>query len=264
MGQFLWGLLAGASLCLAVLGPLVIWNYRRLERLQRRTRRSERLVELGTLTAGLAHEIKNPLSTIQLNLQLLREDLLPESPAYEKLVSRLSTVQKETTRLRDILDEFLRFAGKLEIDKKPIDVNRLIEELVDFFTPQAQLHRVQLRINPANQPMTVLLDERLIKQAMLNLMLNAVQAMPPDGGEIILSIRRDPNEAVIEIADSGAGIATEAISRVFDAYYSTKKSGVGLGLPITRRIIEEHGGSLTVSSEVGKGSTFTIRLPVSS
>src|SRR5688500_239764 len=137
MAPFAWGLLAGWLSSLALAGAGVAYAYRRYQRLQRRTRdaerqaqQAERLAELGTLTGGLAHEIKNPLSTVQLNLQLLREDLSPDDPGYSRLTSRLSTVQKETGRLRDILDDFLRYAGKIELQKKPVEVNGLLEELV--------------------------------------------------------------------------------------------------------------------------------------
>src|SRR5205814_9744463 len=111
--MFVWGLLAGLCAALALSGAVGVIAYRRYERLQQRTRDAERLAELGTLTGGLAHEIKNPLSTVQLNLQLLAEDLTPDNPAYPRIVNRLKTVQKETSRLRDILDDFLRYAGQL-------------------------------------------------------------------------------------------------------------------------------------------------------
>src|SRR5215212_9119224 len=192
MGWFAWGLLAGlvgALIVSAVVGYIL---FRRIQQLGVRAKRAERLAELGTLTGGLAHEIKNPLSTIQLNLQLLREDLPEpdEDPAYVRIVNRLTTVQKEASRLRDILDDFLRFAGKMELVKKPTEVNRLLEDMVDFFHPQAQLQRVQLRLRRwEGGELLVPLDERLIKQAILNLLINAVHAMPA-GGEIILSARK--------------------------------------------------------------------------
>src|SRR5688572_15680009 len=205
MGPFASGLLVGCLSSLPVAAAVVIAAYRRADRLQHRARQAERLAELGTLTGGLAHEIKNPLSTIQLNLQLLREDLPTpeEEPAYVRIVNRLNTVQKEAARLRDILDDFLRFAGKMELVKKPADLNRLLEDMVDFFHPQAQVQRVQLRVRKAEgAELTVPVDERLIKQAILNLLINAVHAMPA-GGEIILSARREGDAAVIEIIDTG-------------------------------------------------------------
>jgi signal transduction histidine kinase len=256
------GLLVGWVSSLAVSAGVAFVAYRRYERLQERTRQAERLAELGTLTGGLAHEIKNPLSTIQLNLQLLGEDLLPENPAYPRLNSRLNTVQKETARLRDILDDFLRYAGRIELNRTPVDVNQMLEELVDFFSAQAQIQRVKLRLRPSEAPLVIPVDERLFKQAVLNLLINALQAMPEGGGEIILSAGREGRNAIVKVTDTGRGMDEETARRIFEAYYSTKRAGTGLGLPITRRIITEHGGSIRVDSEPGKGSVFTIAVPV--
>src|SRR2546421_526814 len=179
---FAMGVLVGLLAGLALTGVWGTVAYRRYSRLQARTRQAERLAELGTLTGGLAHEIKNPLSTVQLNLQLLQEDLSPDDPAFGRVVNRLNLVHRETSRLRDILDDFLRYAGKLELDRRPTDLNQLVEELVDFFTPQAQVNRVQARWRPAAEPVMANVDAKLIKQAVLNLMLNAVQAMAQKSG----------------------------------------------------------------------------------
>ena len=241
-------------------GAAAILAYRRFVLLERRARQAERLAELGTLTGGLAHEIKNPLSTVQLNLQLLEEDLDPKDPSQQRVLKRLHTVQREAGRLRETLDDFLRFAGKIELDRKPTDVNELLEELVDFFSPQAQLQRVQIRLKKAEQTLVVALDPRLIKQAVLNLMINALQAMP-SGGELILSASKVDGEARIDVVDTGAGIAPETAQNIFKAYYSTKRGGTGLGLAISQRIAHEHGGSITVESQLGKGSDFALHLP---
>lgn len=236
--------------------------YRRFERLQKRAREAERLAELGTLTGGLAHELKNPLSTIQLNLQLLGEDVMPENPSYTRLISRLNTVQKETARLRDTLDDFLRFAGRMELVRKPVELNGMLEELLDFYAPQAQLQRVALRLRHSEGELVVAVDERLLKQAVLNLMINALQAMPESGGEIILSARQEDDRAIVDVIDTGRGMDAATVSRIFEAYYSTKRTGTGLGLAIAYRIIREHGGTITVTSEPGKGSDFRITLPI--
>jgi signal transduction histidine kinase len=262
MPSFAWGLLTGWLSSLIVTACAGWVAYRRFERLQQRARHAERLAELGTLTGGLAHELKNPLSTIQLNLQLLGEDLIPENPAYPRLQSRLTTVQKETSRLRDILDDFLRFAGRMELMRKPVELNGMLEELVDFYTPQAQLQRVALRLRRSDGRLVAAIDEKMVKQAILNLMINALQAMPASGGEIILSARQEDGQAVIDVIDTGRGMDADTANRIFDAYYSTKRGGTGLGLAISKRIIHEHGGAIHVTSEPGKGSEFTIRLPV--
>src|SRR3954447_19009487 len=160
MPQFWTGLLIGVISCLAIAAVATIYAVRRFVLLERRAHDAERLAELGTLTGGLAHEIKNPLSTVQLNLQLLAEDLSPDNPAYTRIVNRLKTVQKETSRLRDILDDFLRYAGKLELDRQPTDLNELLEELVDFFLPQAQQQKTRVRLRRFDQPLLAPVDAK--------------------------------------------------------------------------------------------------------
>lgn len=258
--SFVWGMLLGwlTALPLAVVAGVLL--YRRSLRYERRARDAERLAELGTLTGGLAHEIKNPLSTVQLNLQLLLEDLRPDDPASARLRARLATAERETSRLRETLDDFLRYAGRIELERKPVELNRMCQELVDFFLPQAQLQRVQLRLKRSDEDVVIGADERLLKQALLNLVLNAMQAMP-SGGELILAVSATAKEAVIDVIDTGSGIPPEAMEKIFRAYYSTKKGGTGLGLAMTRRIAEEHGGRVSVTSEEGKGTNFALRLP---
>lgn len=263
MGSFLAGLLIGGASALLVASLAGLWAYKRMLALERRTREAQRLAELGTLTGGLAHEIKNPLSTVQLNLQLLQEDLHPEDPTYRRIVNRLNTVRNEANRLREILDDFLRYAGRLELDRKPVDMNEILEELVDFFAPQAQAQRVQLRFQKNSNGTLVPMDSKLIKQALLNLMINALHAMP-DGGELIMTLNRTPQHALIDVIDTGPGIPANVVDKIFEAYYSTKKGGTGLGLPMAKRIVEAHGGKLTVKSEPGKGTDFTLALPLAS
>ena len=190
-------------------------SQRHAARLEATAQSVQRWAEVGTFTGGLAHEIKNPLSTVLLNLQLLQEDLDSTDPAYSRLSARLSTVSREAARLRDILDDFLRFAGKLELRKEKVDLNVVLEELVDFFTPQAQLSRVQLRFNPRSSPVMVEVDPRLIKQTILNLLINALHAMP-NGGELILTAGTTENSAVVDVIDTGSGIPAEAIDKIID------------------------------------------------
>lgn len=265
MASFTLGYSLGIITGLAAAGLAGLSLFKRMLNYQRRARHAERLAELGTLTGGLAHEIKNPLSTVQLNLQLLQEDLPAENSAYARIVNRLNLVQRETARLGDILDDFLRYAGKIELTLASVDLNLLLEELVDFYAPQAAMSRIQTRLNPSQRPVVIEVDAKLIKQAVLNLMLNAVQAISQKdghpGGELILGAQEFDDEIRIDVIDTGGGIPAEALAKIFDAYYSTKKSGTGLGLAMSRRIAEEHGGKITVNSAPGKGSNFQIHLP---
>lgn len=256
---------------------------RKVANLTRRALAAERLAELGTLTGGLAHEIKNPLSTVGLNLQLLREDLkvisndaeLPERlrEQMSRTDRRFDTVTRETQRLRDILDDFLKFAGRMKLDLQPTDINALVDELVDFYEPQARASRIHLRTAFDADPAMAQADAALLKQALLNLLINATQAMTaarqtdkPHGGcdELLIRTERRRRMGVEELAvhviDTGPGIDSEKQTKIFQPYFSTRKGGTGLGLPTTQRIVQEHGGSIQVHSEVGRGTDFTIVL----
>jgi len=261
-----------------------VWSRRterRVRELERGARSSERLAEQAKMTGGLAHEIKNPLSTIGLNVQLLQEDLSEiagqvgedseTGQQVGRVQRRLGSLGRETARLRDILEDFLRFAGRLELDRQQIDLNELLDELVVFFEPQATEHHIQIRAQLQAKPATLEADPALIKQAVLNLLINAVHAMAdaksaddPNGGacELIVRTQRNDSTMTIHITDTGPGIEPDVLHKIFQPYFSTKRSGTGLGLPTTRRIIEEHGGELTAHSEVGTGTDFVIELPL--
>lgn len=241
---------------------------------ERRARQAERLAEIGGMTGGLAHEIKNPLSTIGLNVQLLAEGIeeaAVDPDAKGRLVRRLDSLKREVERLRGILQDFLEYAGELRLDPAPADLNRLVDELADFFLPQADSCGVRMRPDLAAGPLTVSVDAPRIKQAALNLMLNAVQAMgtPSDNGmprELILRTSRESDAdrqpmIALHVIDTGPGIEPDKLPRIFQPYFTTKASGTGLGLPTARRIVEAHGGRLEVHSELGKGTDFVIRLP---
>jgi len=268
------GMLMGLGAMLPVLHLLTRRVARRARQAEAHARRNERLAELGSMTGGLAHEIKNPLSTIGLNVQLLSEALAEsELPAEERerLQRRLEALGREAARLRDILTDFLQFAGHINLDREPRDLVAIVDELIDFFHPQCVQAGVLLRSQLPDHPIEVAVDEGLIKQALLNLMINATQAMadhaPPDGGsagELILTVDHDRREAKIHVIDTGPGIEAEKLDEIFRPYVSHKSGGTGLGLPTARRIVEEHEGHLTAHSEIGRGSEFVIHLPLAS
>jgi signal transduction histidine kinase len=219
--------------------------------------------EISQLAGGLAHEIRNPLSTLQLNLQLLAEDLQdPESPRERRALQRVERLHHEVQRLHGILENFLRFARIQDLKLQPADLNEIVEELRDFYEPHAATKSIVVRTQLADDLPPVALEADLFKQALLNLVLNAEHAMP-SGGELILTTRREEAALALDVTDTGAGMTDEVRARIFDAFYSTRPEGSGLGLPTTRKIIEGHGGTIHVQSEPGKGSRFTIRLPVS-
>jgi signal transduction histidine kinase len=220
------------------------------------------LAELSQIVGGLAHEIKNPLSTINLNLKLLGEDLARHrDEEHQRLARRLQLVQGEAERLRQILDDFLHYAGRHELTLAEVDLRGVLSDLRDFFLPQAEASRVVLRTSLGNEPILCKIDVNLFKQALLNLMLNATQAMT-EGGELLLHIGSRGDNALIDVIDTGPGISAENLQNIFRAYWSSKTGGSGLGLPTARRIVREHGGTMNVESEPGKGTRFLITLPM--
>jgi signal transduction histidine kinase len=273
-GWIILGLALGVGIMLPIAHRLRRRAERRARQAERRARDAERLAELGSMTGGLAHEIKNPLSTIGLNAQLLAESIgeseLPVEQR-ERLQRRIDALTREIDRLRGILTDFLQFAGRMKLDPQPRDLNQIVDELSDFFHPQCQQAGVTLRTQIPGEPLIVKVDEGLIKQAVLNLMLNAVQAMSnasastnqngDSRGELILRVEGDEQEACLHVIDTGPGIPLDKIDQIFRPYVSHRAGGTGLGLPTTRRIVQEHGGEIEVHSEVGKGSDFTIHLP---
>ncbi len=219
---------------------------------------------LAELAGGFIHEIKNHLSTLNLNLQLLAEDFEnPESQRERRALTRVQRLQGECQRLVDLSNAFLQFARIKEVPLEPGDLRKLVEEMIDFFTPTARAANIDIKtFLPADLP-ALLLNKELFRQALLNLMLNAVQAMP-QGGELTVQASAENNHVLLALIDTGAGIAPELLPKIFRPFFSTKSKtgGSGLGLPTTKKIIEAHRGSIDVQSEPGKGTKFTIRLPV--
>jgi signal transduction histidine kinase len=241
----------------------------------------DQYAELAELAGGFIHEMKNHISTLGLNLQLLGEDFQePQSPRERRALTRIQRLQAECQRLLDVSNDFLRFARIRDLELVPTDLARVVEEMIDFFGPTARTVSIDIKpYFPADLP-HVGLDRDLFKQALLNLLLNAEQAMP-QGGEITIqattvtdcgspstnstadpSAAGTPQSAIeLTLIDTGKGMSPEVLLRVFEPFYSTKQGGTGLGLPTTKRIIEAHGGTITAESAVGRGTRFTIRLP---
>lgn len=235
------------------------YNHRRSLKLNR-GKQSE-LEELSRLTGGLAHEIKNPLSIIKINLKLASEDLVGRDENAIRAAKKIATAQKETERLEQILEDFLRYIKKTELHLSSVDINRLVSDMIDFYSPQAFSYSITVRSSLSSEPLVCRADGDMLKQVLLNLFINAQQAMP-NGGELMLRTQKNGKDAVIIVSDTGRGIEPEDIDRIFDAFHSTKPGGSGLGLSTSRKIIEAHNGSIRVDSLKGKGTSFTIQLPL--
>ena len=223
----------------------------------------EQLEELSKLTGELAHEIKNPLSTIKVNLELAAEELKGPSKSDQtaaRALKKITVIKKETDRLEQILDGFLRYVSRPELQFASVNINELLSDMVDFYSPQAYSHSITIRQGLSNEPLVCKVDAGMLKQVVLNLFINAQQAMN-SGGELMIRTSRQKENAVIQISDTGKGITADKLPDLFKPYCSFRPSGTGLGLATAKRIVEAHNGTITVDSEPGKGTLFTIRLP---
>ena len=218
--------------------------------------------ELAELAGGFIHEIKNHLSTLGLNLQLLAEDFAdPQSQRERRALERVKRLESECQRLVDVSNDFLRFARVQEVETKPADLAVVVEEVVDFFNPTARAAGIEIKSYLAGDLPQAALDADLFKQVLLNLLLNAQQAMP-DGGEVTIQGRSEQDAIFLSVIDTGKGMTPEVAAKIFRPFFSTRQGGTGLGLATTCKIVAAHGGNIEVQSEVGRGSKFTIRLPV--
>jgi len=264
--------LCGFVIALLVVAPAVWLILRRkLSKVQESTNgHLKQLEELSKLTGALAHEIKNPLSTIKINLKLVSEqldDLNAGTSAGQggqvpaRALRKIAVIQKETDRLEQILDGFLKYIDRTKLQLASIDINELIGDMIDFYSSQAYSHSITIRRGLYNEPLVCKVDAGMLKQVILNIFINAQQAMS-NGGELIIRTDRYKKHAVIQISDTGYGIAPADLPKIFDAFYSSRPQGSGLGLPTAKKIVEAHNGTITIDSELGKGTSFTIKMPL--
>ncbi len=218
---------------------------------------------LSRLAGGLAHELKNPLSTIGLHLELLREQWASEEdPRTRRSVRMIDTLKQEVGRLDEILQDFLLFARTDQLDRAPTDLNLLVERVVDFVRPEAAARAIRLETYLDGALPELVVDASRLRQVLLNLLINARQAIGEEGGRVELFSRREGEEAVIEVVDDGPGMDADTLAACFQVYFSRKKGGSGLGLPTVRRIVEAHGGAVELESSPGHGTRARIRLPI--
>lgn len=245
---------------------LLAWNQnrhlRRLEDLQRRLHRTERLSSLGQLAAAVAHEVRNPLNAVSLAIQRLQRETETGKGNAEETAKLLHTVRGEIRRIDRIVEDFLSLsrAGRLEL--RAVSLRGLLESLLTLLGEEARARAVVLEPVFPETDLVMNGDENRLRQALLNLMKNALEALP-QGGTVRVTLRsRPPAEAEIEIRDTGIGIPEANLAAIFDPDYTTKPGGLGLGLPIALQIIRAHGGELTVRSAPGQGTSCTVRLPL--
>ncbi len=221
----------------------------------------QQYIELAELAGSLAHEIKNPLSVISINMDLLLEDFDKiDSPEIRMAMKKVQTCQKQCTRLGNLLKDFLRFTKLSRMQLKAGDLNRLVLQVLDFFEPQAKQLNVQItRYLHADLPV-ILMESEALQSAIINLVKNALEAMP-QGGQLVARSRLVRGGIALDLIDTGIGMDSDALIHMFNHFYTNKQDGSGLGLPTAKKIIEAHGGRINVQSEVGRGTQITLEFP---
>ncbi|ADG70397.1 ATP-binding protein [Brachyspira murdochii] len=229
-------------------------------------KRAEQLASLTTLAAGVAHEIKNPLGSISIYVQLIdkiiKKNMDNDCQCYKDFKEYSDIIKEEIGRLEDTINSFLFSVRKLELNIEDVNINALILSTVSFLKYEIEKNNVSIDIKFDKDNLILKLDERYIKQALINIIQNAIDAMNDNKKEIYIKLKTIDNYAVISIKDTGIGIKEEDLNKIFEPYFTTKRHGTGLGLTNVVRIIEAHNGNITIESEYGKGSEVIIKLPL--
>lgn len=223
-------------------------------------RRAENLASLTTLAAGVAHEIKNPLGSISIHLQLLQK-ALAKTKNSGKNEKYFNVINEEFERLNSIVVDFLYAVRPLPLELREGNINELISKIMEFVTPEMEQSKILCLLELDDNTPKILMDERLMKQALLNLVKNAQTAMPK-GGVLTVATNYADNEIKISICDTGTGISTENLAKIFEPYFTTTETGTGLGLTQVYKIIRAHQGEISVDSAPGLGTDFRIILPI--
>ncbi len=218
-----------------------------------------RLAAFSRLTAQIAHEVRNPLASIVLNTELLEEEVAGAGRGSEEMGALVRSIKNEAARLQGLTDEYVAFARLPEPDRAAQPVNPIIAELVQFVGGEAERHRVGIHLDLTPADPRAHVDARQIRQVVLNLVRNGIEAMP-SGGQLDVATAVEPGFVIVSVRDSGPGIRPEHRELVFEPFFSTKPHGTGIGLAIVRRIVQEHDGTIDVSSD--GGACFRVRLPL--
>jgi signal transduction histidine kinase len=235
------------------------------ERLEKAKLQAERLAMVGTIAAQVAHEVRNPLGSITLNLDLVGKEIerLAEAGGHPAQEGRtlVHEMREEVHRIQRVIEDYLRFARLPRMQRKPLKLNEFLDQKLAFMEPAFESARVHVRTEFDTRLKTINADAEQIWQALLNLLRNSLEAMPA-GGTLTISTQRDNGQGLLRVSDSGKGMSEGQLKQVFVPFFTTKPRGTGLGLPLTQQILNEHGAQLECASIVGKGTTFTIRFPL--
>ena len=221
----------------------------------------KRHAELAALAGSLAHEVKNPLSVIRMNMELLQEDFEEiTTPEGRRALIKIETVNRQCQRLETMLNDFLRFTKLSSLELQAGNLNDQISQVLDFFSTQAGQQNVEIITYLDTDLPSVRMDSQTLQAAFVNLIKNALEAMP-EGGELVARTRITRTGVALDLIDTGSGMEANQLINMFKEFYTTKDGGTGLGLPTAKKIIEAHGGIINVQSDVGRGTQFSIEFP---
>lgn len=235
---------------------------RELEIWQERTQQLQlQYAELAQIAGSLAHEIKNPLSVIRMNMELVEEELVDaESPRERRVWTKIQTVHDQCVRLERLLNDFLKFAKLRDLELSVGSLNKQITTVLDMYEVQAQSQNVEIVRYLDSELPAMRMDSETLQAALANLIKNALESMA-DGGELTVRTHIAPNGIAMDLIDTGCGMSEDTALNMFTAFYTTKPSGSGLGLPMARKVVSAHGGRIGVESEEGHGTKFTLEFP---
>ena len=230
--------------------------------LEEKLREAEQLSGIAQLAKSIAHEIRNPLNFISLSIDHLKKKYVPRGDEDEKqqFETLITSIKHEIQRLNKLVGDFLDYGKAMKLNRQETDVGGLIREVIELVRAKAETDGIRIQFHEEKFP-KLFVDPGLIKTCLVNIILNAFQAMPA-GGDLTLSTRPANERAHIIIEDTGIGVSRENLQKLFDPFFSTKSTGLGLGLAMTKRVVEEHGGKIDFQSTEGQGSTMTISLPL--
>ena len=232
------------------------------QELEEKLNNAERQAAIGRLTQAVAHEIRNPLNVINLSIDHVATKYAPENQKQREQVMRiLSSIRDEVARLKRLVSDLLNYGRPARLAVETVDLGKLVAETIELVRPQADDQGVDVKVEGDGAPAEILGDRGRLKSCFSNLAINALQAMP-DGGQLRARIAKLNGEIEVTFRDTGVGITEEALGKIFEPYFSTKQAGFGLGLAVTKAVVDEHHGSIEVKSAPKQGTTFTVRLPV--
>ncbi len=235
------------------------------EKMKYEFKKNESLAQMTTVAATVAHEIKNPLASISIYLQLLKKKLDKDGAITKEGAEKsITVISNEIERLNNIVVDFLFAVKPMNVNLKLDDINICVKNVAELSQAEIKENNIVLKLNPGSALPKLNIDGRLIEQCLLNLVRNAIQAMNPDSSDNMITINtfQDGNTVKLTVSDTGSGISSDIMDKIFEPYFTTKASGSGLGLTTIFKIMKRHDGEVTVSSEVGKGTTFMLVFPI--